>query len=115
MRRAAAALLLAGAAALPALASPSRTPTPAPAATSPGRTDSGKPPLDFTGVWVLDEAASRNVSPMCMPETSTSRCCGISSGSASTFTSFVTCERTPPSLTPAGSPVSTTATAEWIG
>jgi len=69
VRRAAAALLLAGAAALPALASPSRTPTPAPAATSPGRTDSGKPPLDFTGVWVLDEAASRNVSPAMKGET----------------------------------------------
>jgi hypothetical protein len=69
VRRAAAALLLTGAAALPALASPSRTPTPAPAATSPGRTDSGKPPLDFTGVWVLDEAASRNVSPAMKGET----------------------------------------------
>jgi len=26
------------------------------------RTTPGKPPLDFTGVWVLDEKASRNVS-----------------------------------------------------
>jgi hypothetical protein len=35
----------------PAKPAPARRPTP------------GKPPLDFTGVWVLDEKASRNISP----------------------------------------------------
>ena len=45
---------------------------------------------------------------MCISETSTSMCSGTSIGSASTFSSFVTCERTPPSFTPTGSPCSCT-------
>ena len=60
MRRAFA-VLLASAAASFGLA---RTPAPAttkPAATPPARAASAKPPLDFTGVWELDEKSSRNV------------------------------------------------------
>jgi len=55
-------LLAAGLQASPPPAAP-------PAATPPARTAAApratprKPPLDFTGVWVLDENASRNVSP----------------------------------------------------
>ena len=55
MRWAAGALLLAGAFA-PRLVAQTRTPP-------PPTTTFAKPPLDFTGVWVLDEGASRNVSP----------------------------------------------------
>lgn len=61
MRRALLALLLAGAAsqALPRQAKPPESRRPAPAA----RPTPSRPPLDFTGVWVLDEKASRNVAP----------------------------------------------------
>ena len=52
---------------------------------------------------------------MCISETSASRCSGTSIGSASTLSSFVTCESTPPSLTPAGSPCSVSGTVAWIG
>ena len=41
---------------------PPSSPPPGAKATAP-RPTPGKPPLDFTGVWVLDEKASRNVSP----------------------------------------------------
>lgn len=43
-------------------APPPGSPPPAGRAPAP-RPSPGKPPLDFTGVWVLDEKASRNVSP----------------------------------------------------
>ena len=48
-------------------------------------------------------------------ETSASRCCGTSSGSASMLISFVTWVRTPPSLDADRSPTSVIATAVWIG
>ena len=38
--------------------------TPAPPAAATPRPKPEKPPLDFTGVWELDEKASRNVSPV---------------------------------------------------
>ena len=60
-------------------------------------------------------SARRSDSPICSAETSISMCCGTSSGSASTLTSFTTCESTPPSLVPAASPTSVTTTAVWIG
>jgi hypothetical protein len=55
--------------AVPATARPSTTPIPAPATTPSSGATSGKPPLDFTGVWVLDEKESRNVSPAMKGET----------------------------------------------
>ena len=56
MKRAAGALLLAG-----TLAGP--LPAPSPSAAPTRRPTLAKPPLDFTGVWILDETASRNVNP----------------------------------------------------
>ena len=50
----------------------------------------------------------RRASPTPSSETSASRCCGTSSGSASIATSVVTCVRIPPSRTPIGSPTSVT-------
>ena len=44
------------------------------------------------------------MSPICISETSASRCSGTSIGSASTLTSLVTCVSTPPSFTPPASP-----------
>ena len=49
----------------------------------------------------------------CHPVTSRSRCSGTSSGSASTVISRTTCERTPPSVTPTGSPISSTTTRAY--
>jgi len=39
------------------------TPLPARSAAPAARPTPSRPPLDFTGVWVLDEKASRNVAP----------------------------------------------------
>ena len=62
MRRAARALLFAAAASTGLVrAQPAPAPSPRPTAR--------RPPLDFTGVWVLDEPASRNVAPAMRGET----------------------------------------------
>ena len=61
-------------------------------------------------------SASRRASPMpSSGDVHLRSCCGTSSGSASMLISFVTWFRTPPSLTPIGSPRSTITTAVWIG
>ncbi len=59
--RSALAVLLTVAAASRGLAQ-TTTPPPAKAAPAPTRAAAAKPPLDFTGVWELDEKSSRNVS-----------------------------------------------------
>ncbi len=58
---------------------------------------------------------AERVAEVASSETSASRCSGTSIGSASTFSSFVTCERTPPSFTPADSPCRWSGTVAWIG
>ena len=61
-------------------------------------------------------SATRSVPPISIVETSRSRCSGISSGSASTFSSRSGCESTPPSRTPGASspPMSCTVTEAVI-
>ena len=64
MRRA---LALAAAILVGAATGAAQTPAPAPSTPRPARTPkakaAAKPPLDFSGVWVLDTAASSGVSP----------------------------------------------------
>jgi hypothetical protein len=47
----------------PAALARQTTPPPARSAAPAARPTPSRPPLDFTGVWVLDEKASRNVAP----------------------------------------------------
>ncbi|MGE5278069.1 MAG: hypothetical protein ACM3SU_13810 [Acidobacteriota bacterium] len=61
MKGALLAVLLAAAA--PAAPARQATPPPARRAAPAARPTPFRPPLDFTGVWVLDEKASRNVAP----------------------------------------------------
>ena len=69
---------------------------------------------NLTPSWT-GRSTRRSVSPIAIPLTSSSRCSGISIGSASTVISRLTCESTPPSVTPTGSPTSSTTTRAWIG
>jgi hypothetical protein len=64
MRRAAGAVVLAA-----VLAGGAAAAGPGPTAGATPRPTPRKPPLDFTGVWVLDETASRNTAPAMRGET----------------------------------------------
>lgn len=63
MTRTALALLAFLLAAVSAAQAPAAPPAPTAAPPAAARPTPAKPPLDFTGVWELDEKASRNVSP----------------------------------------------------